>query len=232
MLTSSCLAWQPTPDPGLSSVTVNKQNLSALFLEIAAGETSWPIEDLRLVNFSANPDQLTIATGTISYQLLTSSPNQYPGKKFYTIQVTSNGQPRATIKMHGDIRLYGKVVSAAHHLPRDHILTKDDLTTSYRDISMLADRFIRESEQIIGQQTTTAIQPGSMIQPNAIQPRALIKRGELITIRARGRNLLVTAPGKAQAKGREGQIIKVKNMMSRRTIFARVIASGLVEVSL
>lgn len=232
LLVSPCLAWQPTPAPGQGSVTVNRQNLSALFLEIAAAETSLPIKDLRLTNFAIDPEQVSIPAGTISYQLLSSSPNQYPGRKFFSIQLTNNGEPQAIIKMHGDIRFYGEIVCASRPLPKHHILTSKDLTTSYRDISMLADKFIRDPQQIIGQQTTTSLQQGNMVRPDSIQPRPLIKRGELITIRARGHNLLITAPGKAQAKGAKGEIIKVKNMMSRRTIFARVIATGLVEVSL
>ncbi len=64
------------------------------------------------------------------------------------------------------------------------------------------------------------------------KPDVLVKRGQKVTMRISGTGFTVTAVGEAQEDGRAGDVIKVVNVDSKRTVFARVGFDGAVEPGL
>jgi len=60
-------------------------------------------------------------------------------------------------------------------------------------------------------------------------PVVVVKRNQTVVIRIERPGLLITAMGRAMQDGRSGEYIKVKNIDSQRTVFARVNDDGTVE---
>ncbi|HEW79676.1 MAG TPA: flagellar basal body P-ring formation protein FlgA [Phycisphaerales bacterium] len=72
----------------------------------------------------------------------------------------------------------------------------------------------------------------TVIRPNmagAVKPPVLLNRNQTVIIRIERPGLLITAIGKTMQKARAGEYIKVRNMDSRRIIFAKVNENGTVE---
>ncbi|OGR08393.1 MAG: flagella basal body P-ring formation protein FlgA, partial [Deltaproteobacteria bacterium RIFOXYD12_FULL_50_9] len=82
----------------------------------------------------------------------------------------------------------------------------------------------------IGKRLNTSLTAGAILYAALLTSPPLVARGDLVTIQIRTANLLVTVPGEVRNGGAAGDLVRVKNLMSRKEIFARVIDPGTVEV--
>ena len=130
--------------------------------------------------------------------------------------------------MNGDVFFYANVVCASKRIARNTVISADDLTTVYRNISMMDHTVLFDPDQAIGKVAKNSIQPGAVLYSRSLKEQPTVRRGDHVTIMARHGALQVTAPGEVKNNGMEGDVVKVKNLMSRRVIYARVINQELV----
>jgi len=152
------------------------------------------------------------------------------GRKILSVSLLVNGREYGKIKMSGDVKLFGNVLCLRKRVPRDTILTEEDVQVMRRDIGNLNDTFFSEPEEIIGKQLKNTLNTGAILFSRHIQSPTVVKRGDLVSIVARSPSMLISVPGKSKNDGAKGDIVRVKNMMSRKIIFAEVINEGEVEV--
>ena len=217
-------------DPAKEQV-LSQGDLQTIYSEIIHSDISWEHGDIKISSFSSQPQEIYLPDGEVGYRLLQLTPDRYPGKKYVSIILTVNGTDAAKVKMNGDIQFFGDVVCAAKTLPRNTVITEDDITTVYRNISMLDDTSLRDTDQAIGKISKATLQQGDLLFKRMLKKRPLVKRGDLVTIVARHGALQVTTPGEVKNRGAEGDVVKVKNLASRRVIYARVLDEGLVEAT-
>jgi len=208
---------------------VKQGELKEIFTEIIESDVSWLQGDLEIRSFSSQPEHILLEGEKTGYRLLSITPDRYPGKKYISIVFTADGQDVATAKMSADVLFFGEVVCASKRISRNTLITPEDLTTVYRNVSMMDGTVIQDTDQAIGKMAKTTIQPGTILYHRHLKKQPLVNRGDHVTILVRRGALRVTAPGEVKNSGAEGDMIKVKNLMSRRVIFARVIHEGLVE---
>jgi flagella basal body P-ring formation protein FlgA len=125
--------------------------------------------------------------------------------------------------MSGDIHLFGDVVCAAQALQRRQIIHPDDLITIRRDISMLGPDFINSTELAVGTELKTTLRPGAILYRRFLKKPNLVKRGDVVSILAQTDQLDIRVPGRIESDGALGEIIRVKNLMSRKEVYARVV---------
>ena len=203
-----------------------------IFRELVTHNAPWPKNDLAIAKFSVKPASLRVPPGTVSYRLLNQTHSERLGSKMLYVAVLVDGQEIDRIKMKGVLQLYGEVVCITKQLDRNALLTMEDVTIIRRDISKLDTRMVTSKEQAIGKQLKTSLRPGSILYSHLLANPPLVKRGDLVTIVARSGQVRVSTPGEVRNKGALGELIRVKNLMSRREIFARVLGAGLVETEL
>lgn len=75
------------------------------------------------------------------------------------------------------------------------------------------------------------IKTGQVLTPSLVKAQKLVLRGQHITIVAQNGGLNLRVKGKALMDGQQGQTIKVKNMNSKKLIYARVVSAGIVKVN-
>jgi flagella basal body P-ring formation protein FlgA len=76
------------------------------------------------------------------------------------------------------------------------------------------------------------VKAGMVLTPALLKPQLLIKRGEKVTILADTGAVQVRMEGKALMDGARGQVIRVRNLSSKREVEAAVVAPGIVQVRL
>ena len=231
LFTSPGLAWSSDVETLQTGKTriLEQGAFKEIFKEIIANDVSWLQGDLKINSFSSEPKQLVYTGETTGYRLLSITPERYPGKKYVSIVFTADGKDITTVKMDADVLFFGDVVIASKRIPRNTAITEEDITTAYRNVSMMDESVIQEADLVVGKMTKTTIQPGAIFYNRLVKKPPLVNRGDHVTIIARHGSLQVTAPGEVKNTGFEGDMIKVKNLMSRRVIYARVIDEGLVE---
>jgi flagella basal body P-ring formation protein FlgA len=234
LLVSSLLAWVglclSPPSQAVEQRGLEAWQLAKLFEKFIAADLPFPAEDLAISDFSSHPESLELPVGEIEYLFDMGPMTGRLGLRTFSLEVLVNGLPIGKVKMSGTVQLYGSVLSAARTLKRGTILSRQDLTQSRRNITQLGPDLAREPAMVVGKQLKTTLTPGSIIFTSLLKAPQIIKRGDLVTILAKSGQIRVSVTGKARGAGALGDVIKVKNMMSRREINARIINENEVQV--
>ncbi|MDA8163407.1 MAG: flagellar basal body P-ring formation chaperone FlgA [Desulfobacteraceae bacterium] len=206
------------------------EELAAIFREIVLADASFPAKDLEITGFTAEPSTLMIPAGAVGYRLINQVHGEHLGRKGLQVAILVDGKEFGTVRMQGDLKLFGEVACAAKAMPRDTVLSADDINVVRRDITFLGAGVVTDAKAVVGKRLRVSVQPGAILYNRNIEEVPLVQRGDLVTIVARSGQLEVTAPGQARNAGASGDLIPVKNLMSRKIIQAKVQQPGLVEV--
>ncbi|OGQ98630.1 MAG: flagella basal body P-ring formation protein FlgA [Deltaproteobacteria bacterium RIFOXYD12_FULL_55_16] len=220
------------PFPGQTADRLAEQDFAALkniFREVVLKDLPWPKEDVQIADFSIRPLAMTLPKGGFDYRITQRPSDSRPGKKNVSAIILQDGQEQGQVKMSGELRLFGPAVSTIKRLNRNELISSADLTVKRRDISMLDPGLVKDPEQAAGQKLKLSLPAGAVLYAQALEAPPLVNRGERVTIMAKSQAIQITAPGEARNSGAKGEMIRVKNLTSRREIQARVLSAGVVE---
>jgi flagella basal body P-ring formation protein FlgA len=170
----------------------------------------------------------TLPKGEVSYRFVpqpSSNPNYLTGTVHFTVDDREAGRVRISARI--DLRL--PAVVAARDLPRGHVLAEEDLSESHVAYAQ-AKGALTTIPQVVGQTLKTTVRLGAPIRDRDLVQTSMVKKGETVTIIAQGGGLKISALGLSRQNGALGQTISVVNQDSKKTIAARVIGPGMVEV--
>lgn len=85
--------------------------------------------------------------------------------------------------------------------------------------------------ELVGKMTRRALRIGAVVRANDVIEPIAVERNDEVTIIYRSGSILLRATGRALRSATRGEVISVENLQSERTISARVIEPGVVEVS-
>lgn len=93
-----------------------------------------------------------------------------------------------------------------------------------------SDGILRDAAALIGMSPRRTLRPNAPIRARDLREPSLVTRGSLVIIRLESRSMVLTAQGRALEDGADGQVVRIVNTMSNRTIEAMVAGPGLVTV--
>ncbi len=158
---------------------------------------------------------------------------QPPGTRILgntTIGVRCNGDSPWTIYVPAFVQIFQPVATTVRPLARGDMITAADIKMVERDLSALKMGYILDSKQPIGMVVKRHIDAGRIITPRLLEAPRLIRRGEQVTIIAESGGIEIRATGKALIDGARGDLIKVRNITSKKVIEAVVTETGIVKV--
>lgn len=214
----------------LNTVVLDKAVFQQAFEKIIRESLPWPKEDMQFADFSAKPEKLEVAAGAIEFRLTGNAAEFRLGRNQANFAILSDGREYGTVMMVCELRLIGEVVFTTRSLRKDSVITAEDMKVVRRDISMLGSELVNNINDAVGKQLNVSLNAGAVLYKYLLTPPVLVERGDLVTILAQSNNLRVTAPGEAREQGAYGDMVRVKNLMSRREVYARVVDPATVEV--
>lgn len=147
-----------------------------------------------------------------------------------SVMVSCSGKRPWRMYVTADLDIFGPGLVASRPLARgerlqDNLLkqTQVQLNASYKGV--LTDR-----EQITGMILRRPVKAGTLITPDLLEAPDAIDRGDHVIIVARSRSFSVQSRGKALASAGVGDQVLVENLSSSRTVRAKVVAPGRVEI--
>ncbi len=149
-----------------------------------------------------------------------------------TLRVRCEGSSPWSVFVPAHVSIYRHIVVSARPLQRNSLLQAADLALAEHDISSLRQGYLLDPAEAIGAQTTRAFPAGQPVTPAQLKIPPAIRRGDKVVISARSAVVNVRMAGEALGDGNIGEQIRVRNTRSQRTVFARVVAPGQVEVDL
>ena len=208
---------------------LGKVELQKIFADLATSRTSLPKADIEITHFTAAPDSIELPPGELDFRTISLSRGKELGKQTIVADILVNGVAQERVTLSGDLTLHGEVICAARALPRHSIIVASDLVRVRRDLTMLGPGLITDETAIIDKETKATLQPGAVFYDHFLKAPQLVKRGDIVSILAASDHITVTVPGRIQTAGAKGDLIKVKNLMSRKEIYAKVIGPDTVQ---
>ncbi len=149
-----------------------------------------------------------------------------------TVGIRCNGPHPWSLFVPVTVKVMTHVVVARSSLPRNSILGESDITLELRDISRLHRGYLEEKKTVLGKKLRQRIRQHQVITPSQLDTPHAIKRNSRVTILANSKSLQIRMAGKALQNGSLGELIRVRNVSSKKELDARVIAPGIVEVAM
>lgn len=135
------------------------------------------------------------------------------------------------IKVSSDMQVFLPVVISTAIINRGETIQSNQLQTQVTDIAKTQRGFYHRISDITGMGAKRRIRANQIISPDLIDQPQLIKRGDKIKIIANRAGISASMPGEALEKGGGGEVIRVKNLSSGKTIEAKVIEAGAVTTT-
>jgi flagella basal body P-ring formation protein FlgA len=122
------------------------------------------------------------------------------------------------------------VPTLAQRIYAGDIIRLRDIDWKSMRLSRLDSRTVLNETKLVGMSPRRPIVAGRAIMTAEIQPPTLVKRGKRVTIYLKTKIMQLTAKGKSLENGGKGDVVRVQNIDSGKTIEAQVIGPERVAV--
>jgi flagella basal body P-ring formation protein FlgA len=130
----------------------------------------------------------------------------------------------------GHVSIKRNVPILAHRLEAGTKISAADLDWIQVPEERITADVVTEPEQLIGRELRRDTVEGGILHSHDVMPPQLVKRGSLVTMKIETPYISMTAQGKAQQDGAQGEVVRVVNTQSNRTVEGVVIAPDTVEI--
>ncbi|MFP4683070.1 MAG: flagellar basal body P-ring formation chaperone FlgA [Ectothiorhodospira sp.] len=131
-----------------------------------------------------------------------------------------------------EVRVAGEVLVTARPLPRDTVLSREDIRLERRSLGSLHGGYLVDPQRVRGMVLRRSLQAGTVLTPQVVEAQQLVHRGQKVTLLARNPTINVRVRGEALGDGAYGEAVRVRNLSSGRVVEGRVLSSGVVGVTM
>ncbi|WP_341501734.1 flagellar basal body P-ring formation chaperone FlgA [Gallaecimonas sp. GXIMD4217] len=156
---------------------------------------------------------------------------ELPGKQRIDSAVTVKvwcQQPQWQLYVPVRVDIQVPMLLSSRALASNSVLSASDVHLGWQSQQRLSGRSFDKLEQLLGARLKRGVQPN---QPILADNLCLVCRGDKISLTARHGGLAITALGTALQDGTLGDVIRVRNDDSGRTVEAKVTAPGQLVVN-
>jgi len=186
-----------------------------------------PLDNI-IVRLTSAKKRLNVPQCTIPLDVAMAPGAKQIGRTTVSVSCLSPQPWKVNIAVHIDGKI--DVLVARHPIAHRSFIQESDLEFAPRLYSQLNRGYYISMDRLQNMEARRNIRPGQAINANLIKAQKLVNRGQYITIIAQNGSLNLRVKGKALMDGLQGQTIKVKNLSSKKLIFAEVISAGTVKV--
>ncbi len=184
--------------------------------------------ELSIAPLGATPDVM-VPLGSIDLKAEFPAGIRYNAPTAAVVAVSADGRAFTTVSLRFNVKAYQQVVVAARNIAAREEITADSVRTERREIGKMAG-YITDVGKVIGLAARRPVTAGTPLTESALDKPLLIKRGGAVAILVKAGGMIITAGGRAMQNGREGELIRVQNVTSKRIISARVVDANTVQV--
>lgn len=189
----------------------------------------WPADQYRL-EVVRRHDPIPVTPGPVTAKLTQYPKEELAGRHSYQVEYRRDGELLGRGNFTVEVSVAATVYVAAHRLSRGVVLAETDLTAKQMPLGEIQGTPITDRAKIIGSRTKHVIQEGQILTTDQLQAAPMIRKGEVVQIRACRGELAVTAYGIARESGAAGEMIKVENLQSKAVVYGRVTDQTTIEV--
>lgn len=229
------LPWRPSST--MDQVVIRRDAVKISTNEIQGAITTAlkdeGLEDRFELSFYGNPDPaLILPSGHSKDMQIADLTYDRQNDRFEARLVApSKEEPVAEMLVSGKIERLIPVPVIRGTMSRGDIIDSYDIDWVDMKSSELQDDIVLNGDDLVGMSPRRIVVSGKPVRRIDLEYPQLISRGETITIKYEDGFLNLSAKGKSMQNGAKGDIVRVVNLSSNRTIEAMVTGDGFVTVT-
>lgn len=143
--------------------------------------------------------------------------------RFIALMVApADGDPVIRVHLTGRVAAVSEVPVVSRRIRPGEVISNADVIWMEVPESRLTSDIVRELGDLVGMSPRRALNPDSPVRLHDLRPPLDVRRGTAVTMVMRSGPLVITARGRALSDGARGEVIRVLNTSSNRTIEAVV----------
>lgn len=171
-----------------------------------------------------------IPPGDITLTPLSTTRGEVKGKTSLRLSVKVDGEDCGRVTVSGWVDRYAQVVCSARPVPRNSILTAEDLCLERVNIAKAPSRLVYDMADAVGKRTRSSLQTGKYLQPQKLSDVLLVEKGDRVKLQVSTGLVNISTLGVAKSGGGAGDQIRVENISTEKTVIGRVVDDAIVEV--
>lgn len=201
-------------DRALKQEFVEQGGDEEIELEFFGGKTYFALDDVsdvKIMVAEANFDELQ---------------NKFSAK----VEVFADGKSVATTQLQGKYYVLGEVLVPERNINKGEIIAPEMLKAIKVRMNRIKPANLIDVSALVGREAKRVLREGKIVNDKDVGKVILIKKGEIVTSVYRTPKMQISAKVEALAEGGKGDKIEVRNVNSKKVLFAEVIDADTVMV--
>ena len=184
--------------------------------EFFGGQTSFAVED----------------ASQIKIMISKSKFDELQNKFSATAEVFADGKPVAATQLQGKYYVLGEVWVPARNINKSEVITSEMLKTIKVRMNRIKPANLVEASSLVGREAKRTLREGKIVNDKDVGKVILVKKGEIVTSVYRTPKMQISAKVEALEEGGKGDKIEVRNVNSKKVLFAEVVDADTVMVEM
>ncbi len=136
------------------------------------------------------------------------------------------------LALRGRVDFVARIPVPSRGIRKGQEITQADIKWAELNLRLLGTETIEHPDQVIGQAASRNLRQNQPLKPSDLRAPIMISKGTMVTVSLKSGGLHLTGTGRALEDGSHGEIIRIMNMQSKRTVEASVVGPNQVKVAL
>lgn len=146
------------------------------------------------------------------------------------VSASSNGKLFFKVPVYFNVRVFEFVAITKRKTRRKQLLTEENVFIARRETTRIRGMAFSSINDLKGMTTTTSVQPHTILTENMVETPPTMKQGTIVKLIVKKSGFKIVTKGLAQQTGYKGEVIKVKNLDSKKMLYGKIINSDSVQV--
>ncbi len=157
-------------------------------------------------------------------------PNKDRGNIELIVTARSNVVPLFKVSVIFKVRVFQNVVIVKRKIGRHQRLTRENMFLGKREITGMHDLSFSSVDDLTDKVAIRTILPNAIITENIVEIPPTVQKGSVVKLYIEANNFSIVTKGLAQEAGRTGEVIKVRNLDSKKVIYGKVVGPERVQI--
>ena len=191
----------------------------------------WDRSQIKIRSVTCDQD-LRLPPGNLDLRVIPPKHTDWIGAIPFRVQVYVNHRLAHSVSVPAHVEVWSNVIVSAKPLGRRQPIGPDDIKVQRMNLARIPRNAILSEDQVIGRRTTRPVAMNTILSSDRVEIPPLIRKGDVVQLVAESPSLKVVTRGMAKEKGGLGDRIRVENLSSKKSVYARIVDASTVRVEL
>ena len=199
------------------------------FRDFVRNRLPWAPEEVRIRDVRAKGDVI-VPAGDVHLEVEPPRRADLLGRVSLPVRISVDGRLVQRVWVAGEVLVRTRVWVLDRPVRRGHVLAAADLRQVEVDLGSVPAGIVREVREVVGKRARRSIRGRVPIRRDWLERVPLVRRGDVVTLKAESGAVLVTTVGVVRTDGALGDLVEVVNLSSKKPVYGRVVDRRTVKV--